>query len=821
MSDKPIENNANYTNASNDVYDSSKIKILEGLEAVRKRPGMYIGDTGVRGLHHLVYEIVDNSVDEALAGFANEVKVVIHVDNSITVEDDGRGIPVDIHPDMGVSTAEVVLTKLHAGGKFEGSAYKVSGGLHGVGASCVNALSEWLTVKIRKNEKLHELTFDRGAARFPLKVVGETQGRGTTVTFKPDATIFETTEYSYETLSARLRELAFLNKNLKIHISDERTEKSQEFFYPEGIVSFVEFINKSKTRVHDEIIYINIEKSDTVVELALQWNDGYKENIYTFANNINIHEGGTHLQGLKTALTKQINKAIGTYNLSKDMKESLEGEDCREGLSCVISVKLHHPQFEGQTKTKLGNSEIKGIVENIVNERLGEYLERNPTQAKRICMKALEGARARIAAKKARELTRRKSALDFSGLPGKMADCQEKDPALCELFLVEGDSAGGSAKQGRDRKTQAILPLKGKILNVEKARLDKMLDHDEIRTLITAMGTGLGEGNEGGIDIAKLRYHKIVIMTDADVDGAHIRTLLLTFFFRKMPIIIDKGYLYIAQPPLYKVKKGKSEFYIKDEKNLQLQLIDESLENSHLVTNSGTPLSKEDSKRIIQQMQRFGNVFKALSRKGDARVLNHIILENMAKVENLSSESSARLIAESVENFIQKSFSNGASQITSTITPDVGHIGYFKLNIETKVGGARFNTILSKEVIEHPDMLEANKLSTFVAELGGRPFNVKTGDKVESFADPEVIVSAIFERGKEKFEIQRYKGLGEMNPEQLWETTMDASKRTLLQVSVEDAAAADQIFSILMGENVEPRREFIEKNALRVRNLDV
>jgi DNA gyrase subunit B len=739
------------------------------------------------------------------------------------VEDDGRGIPVDIHPEMGVSAAEVVLTKLHAGGKFEGSAYKVSGGLHGVGVSCVNALSEWLTAKIRKNGKLHEISFDRGTTRAPLKVLGDTTGRGTTVTFKPDATIFETTEYSFETLSARLRELAFLNKQLRISIHDERTDKTQEFYYPDGIVSFIDFINKSKTRVHDEIIYINVEKNNTVVELALQWNDGYKENIYTFANNINTSEGGTHLQGFKTSLTKQINKAIATYNLSKDMKDALEGEDCREGLTCVISVKLHHPQFEGQTKTKLGNSEVRGIVENIVNETLGEYLARNPGPAKKICLKALEGARARIAARKARDLTRRKSALEFSGLPGKMADCQEKDPAQCELFLVEGDSAGGSAKQGRDRRTQAILPLRGKILNVEKARLDKMIDHEEIRALITALGTGLGEAPpaEGGFDIAKLRYHKIVIMTDADVDGAHIRTLLLTFFFRKMPMIIERGFLYIAQPPLYKVKKGKTEFYVKDDKSLQLQLIDESLESGQLVTKSGTKLSKEDSKRIVQQMQKYGNVFRALARKGDARALNYLVLEGLTKNESIQSEEALKKVAEGVSAHFAKTFTNGSSELTYKIKPDVEHQGFFALNMETKMGGARYSTTLSKELIDHPDMAEANRLSTFVSELGGRPLTLVTGEKKEIFDDPDHLVSAIFERGKEKFQIQRYKGLGEMNPEQLWETTMDQSKRTLLQVSVEDAAAADQIFSVLMGEDVESRRQFIENNALKVRNLDV
>jgi DNA gyrase subunit B len=801
-------------------YDSSKIKILEGLEAVRKRPGMYIGDTGSRGLHHLVQEVVDNSVDEALAGFAKNVSVIIHTDNSITVEDDGRGIPVDIHPDMGVSAAEVVLTKLHAGGKFEGSAYKVSGGLHGVGVSCVNALSEWLRVKIRRQGKLHVIAFDRGITRAPLAVEGDTDGRGTTVTFKPDPTIFETTEYNFEQLSGRLRELAFLNKQIHISILDERTDKKNEFFYPDGIVSFIEYLNKSKTKIHEEVIYLNTEKSGTQVEIALQWNDGYKENVFTFANNINTSEGGTHLQGFKTALTKQINKAITTYNMTKELKEPLEGEDCREGMSCVISVKLHHPQFEGQTKTKLGNSEVRGLVETIVNEKLGEFFERNPSPTKKIIYKALEGARARIAAKKARELTRRKSALDFSGLPGKMADCQEKDPALCELFIVEGDSAGGSAKQGRDRKTQAILPLRGKILNVEKARLDKMLDHEEIRCLITALGTGIGSG-EGDFDIAKLRYHKIVIMTDADVDGAHIRTLLLTFFFRKMPLIIERGFLYIAQPPLYKVKKGKTEFYVKDDKALQSYLIEESLENSTLLNAHGTPFSTTDSKRLILQMLKFSNAFRAVGRKGDARVLQHLVLSQNLNVDALTKKEELSSWCSSIENFIQTQYANGASEIKTEILPDTEHSGYFKILFHTRTGGARYRTELTKELFENPDMIESLKLQSFVKEIGGKPFKIKSGDQLKVFQDPDALVSFVMETGKEKFSIQRYKGLGEMNPEQLWETTMDATKRTLLQVSVQDAAAADEIFSVLMGENVESRRDFIEKNALRVRNLDV
>ncbi|MBS1986170.1 MAG: DNA topoisomerase (ATP-hydrolyzing) subunit B [Bdellovibrionales bacterium] len=813
MSDKPVAQDGG-------GYTASKIKVLEGLDAVRKRPGMYIGDTGVRGLHHLVQEVVDNSVDEALAGHCTTIKVTVHVDNSISVEDDGRGIPVDIYPDLGISAAEVVLTKLHAGGKFEGEAYKVSGGLHGVGVSCVNALSEWLKVRIRRDGKIHSLMFERGKTVQSLQVEGETSSRGTSVTFKPDPEIFETTEYNFETLSSRLRELAFLNKELRISIHDERTDKSNEFYYSDGIKSFVEYLNKSKNPVHPEVVYFQMAKSDVEVEIALQWNDGYKENLFSFANNINTFEGGTHLQGFKAALTRTINKYAAHYNLSKDLKEQIEGEDCREGLSGVISVKLGNPQFEGQTKTKLGNSEVRGLTETITAERLNAFFETNPSIAKRIIMKGLEGAKARLAAKKARELTRRKSALEFSGLPGKMADCQEKDPALCELYIVEGDSAGGSAKQGRDRKNQAILPLKGKILNVEKARLDKMLDHEEIRALITALGTGIGQG-EGDFDISKLRYHKIIIMTDADVDGAHIRTLLLTFFFRKMPEIIDRGHLYIAQPPLYRVKKGKSEFYVKDDKTLQSYLIEESLDESVLVNQAGSVISKQDSKRFIFQMQKWSNVFRVLARKGDERVLRHLILENFAEEEILKSKSALESVVKSTSEYLALHYPNGTPSVQASIDADPEHSGYFKLLINTSFEGARYKTELSKGLLDNPDMAEILRLSSFVKELGGRPFTLRSGDKNAIFDDPEKLVSTILSGGKEKLSIQRYKGLGEMNPEQLWETTMDPTKRSFLQVTVDDAPSADEIFSILMGDNVEPRRDFIEKNALRVRNLDV
>ena len=813
MSDKPVELNG-------DDYTASKIKVLEGLDAVRKRPGMYIGDTGVRGLHHLVQEVVDNSVDEALAGHCTTINVTIHVDNSVTVEDDGRGIPVDEIPELGMSAAEVVLTKLHAGGKFEGKAYKVSGGLHGVGVSCVNALSEWLKVRIRRGGKSYSLVFNRGVTVQPLAEEGETNSRGTGVTFKPDPEIFETTEYNFETISSRLREIAFLNNKLRITIHDERSDKSNEFYYEDGIKSFVEYLNKSKTKIHDEVIYFNVEKNDIQVEVALQWNDGYKETFFCFANNINTHEGGTHFQGFKSALTRAVNKFSQHYNLAKDLKDQLEGEDCREGLSGVISVKLPNPQFEGQTKTKLGNSEVRGLTDGITFERLSSLFEQNPALAKRIIMKGLEGAKARLAAKKARELTRRKSALEFSGLPGKMADCQEKDPAVCELYIVEGDSAGGSAKQGRDRKNQAILPLKGKILNVEKARLDRMLDHEEIRALITALGTGVGQ-SEQDFTISKLRYHKIIIMTDADVDGAHIRTLLLTFFFRKMPEIIARGHLYIAQPPLYKVKKGKTEFYVKDDKTLQSYLIEESLDNSVLVTKTGTQISKQDSKRVIMQMQKWGNVFRVLGRKGDPRVLRHLILEDLVQEDTLKSESALKGVAESVTEFLSLHHPNGANPLTFEIVADQEHVGFFKLIMNTSHEGARFRTEMTKDLMDNPDMAEILRLSTFVKELSGRPFTMKSADKTAIFDDPEKLVATVMDAGKEKLSIQRYKGLGEMNPEQLWETTMDPSKRTFLQVTVDDATAADEIFSILMGDSVEPRREFIEKNALRVRNLDV
>lgn len=818
------ENPASLSTTINEDYGASKIKVLEGLDAVRKRPGMYIGDTGTRGLHHLVQEVVDNSVDEAMAGFCKNISVTVHVDNSITVEDDGRGIPVDIHPDLGISGAEVALTKLHAGGKFEGKAYKVSGGLHGVGVSCVNALSEWLRLKIKRGGKLYELRFARGATTQSLKEIGTANNTGTLVTFKPDPEIFPMTEYSYETLSSRLRELAFLNRKIKISIHDERSDKSSEFYYEEGIKSFVEYLNRAKNKVNEDVLYLSTSKDEVSVEIALQWNDGYKETGFTFANNINTSEGGTHLQGFKTALTRAINKYAKHYNLlkdlSKDDKFSIDGDDCREGLSYVVSVKIFEPQFEGQTKTKLGNSEVKGVVDAALGEYLSHYLENNPAQAKIIIYKAIEGARARLAAIRARDLTRRKNAMDLGGLPGKMADCQEKDPSQCELFLVEGDSAGGSAKQGRDRRTQAVLPLKGKILNVERARVEKMLGHDEIRALITALGTGVGTG-ENGFDASKLRYHKIVIMTDADVDGAHIRTLLLTFFFRQMPELIERGHLYIAQPPLFKVKKGKSEMYVKDERELQNILIQESLEDGVLVSKDGVELSKELTQRIIVQMQKFENVFQAISRRADARVLKHVILEGMMSAEALQSESAVKSIVASIESLFSSRWSKDQGSLEISYQADSENTGFYKLMIKSQMGSARFRTDLSRALFDQPDTQEALRLLGFVAELGGRPFRIRMGEDIVSYYDPKEVVEKILDGGRAKLSIQRYKGLGEMNPEQLWETTMDHKRRSMLRVTVDDAAMADELFTVLMGDVVQPRREFIEKNALRVRNLDV
>lgn len=797
-------------------YDASAIKILEGLDAVRKRPAMYIGSTGSAGLHHLVYEVVDNSIDEALAGFCDEVNVTIHIDNSITVEDNGRGIPVDIHPTEKVSAAEVVLTKLHAGGKFEHSAYKVSGGLHGVGVSCVNALSIELDVEIRRGGKVYNQHYKRGVPVKPLEPTGKTDKTGTKVWFKPDAEIFEVTEYSFDILSNRLRELSFLNKGIKINIADERSGKKHEFQYEGGIVSFVEHLNQKKTPLHKNTIYFEAEKDMCVVEIAMQWNEGYAENIFSFVNNINTHDGGTHVTGFKSALTRSFNSFLQSSGLLKSLKDvALEGEDIREGLTAVISIKIPDPQFEGQTKGKLGNSEVEGLVKSVVGEKLSQYLEENPAVGKRIGSKVVEAARARIAARNARNLVRRKSALEIGSLPGKLADCQEKDPAQSEIYIVEGESAGGSAKQGRDRRNQAILPLKGKILNVEKARFDKMLTSEEIRVLITALGTGIGEND---FDIAKLRYHRIIIMTDADVDGAHIRTLLLTFFYRQMPQVVENGYLYIAQPPLYKVKKGKTERYLKDETVLENYLIELGVENLKLKSKkkelSGAPLEKMTHKLI-----QYDRVLSSLRRKADPRVLDALIWATELDAEALKKSTKLDTQSDRLAAYLTD-FHPELKDFEFELEKDEEHSAN-RLVYKTNLGGMMRRTVIDVTLLQSPELQELRNIRNALAEFDEGPYEVTYKDKVQVFKILREVKDFILSSGREGQYIQRYKGLGEMNPEQLWETTMDPNIRTLLQVKVDDVVEADDIFTVLMGDQVEPRREFIESNALNVKNLDI
>jgi DNA gyrase subunit B len=787
-------------------YTAEDIKILKGLSAVRKRPAMYIGSTGPEGLHHLVFEVVDNSVDEALAGYCKNIQVILHYDGSCTVIDDGRGIPTEPHPGdpKGRSAAEIVMTELHAGGKFEAKAYRVSGGLHGVGVSVVNALSEWLELEVKRGGKVYQQRYQRGLPVTELTVVGKTRGSGTRVTFKPDAEIFETTELSFDVLSQRLRELAFLNKGLRISIHDERTGKKQEFYYKGGIVSFVEHLNKNKTVLHPKPIYIHGERDAVIVEIALQYNDSYTETIYTFANNINTREGGTHLIGFKSALTRTANQYAQNIKTGKNGKVTISGDDIREGLTAVISVKLPNPQFEGQTKMKLGNTDVKGIVESIVNEQLGTFFEENPSVAKRIIEKAIQAARAREAARKARELARRKGALDDAGLPGKLADCSEKDPSQSELFIVEGDSAGGSAKQGRDRRFQAILPLRGKILNVEKARFDKMLSSDEIKTLIAALGTGIGPD----FDVDKARYHRIILMTDADVDGAHIRTLLLTFFFRQMPQLIERGYLYIAQPPLYKVKRGRTERYIQNETELQEMLFELASEEVSLRIKG--ILTK--GKTLIPYLRRLSEYVNLLEwfglRRKDTEILEYLLDEGVdAEIlkDQQTLESLCRRLSERFPNL----------KITE-ITFDEEHNCY---STELRRLGKRVK--LNAEFFSSPDFKEIVNLHRTVDELGPKPFLIRLKEEEKTFTGPKELLNFIMDVARKGLTIQRYKGLGEMNPQQLWETTMDPEKRTLLQVTIEDSVQADQIFTVLMGEQVEPRKEFIIKHALEARNIDI
>ena len=808
-------NTGNTTNTQvTNQYGANQIKVLEGLEAVRKRPGMYIGDTGARGLHHLVYEIVDNSVDEALAGFATAIKVFIHVDNSITVEDDGRGIPTGMHP-SGLSAVEVVMTKLHAGGKFneEDGAYKISGGLHGVGASVVNALSEMLKVEVKQHGKVFTQSFKRGATQTPLLEIGIADTSGTKTTFKPDTEMFSVLEYSAETLATRFRELAFLNKGLRIQLTDERSEnpKAQEFYAEGGIIQFVEFLNSSRQKLHDEVISITQEHTNVVVDVALQWNDSYVETVSSYVNNIHTIEGGTHVSGFRTSLTRVVNKFLIETGLNKNFKESLQGEDIREGLAAIISVKVPEPQFEGQTKGKLGNGEVEGIVSAVMTERLTKYFEQHPNIVKRVIQKSIDSAVARIAAKKARELTRRKTALDTGGLPGKMADCQERDPALCELYLVEGDSAGGSAKQGRSRRNQAILPLKGKILNVEKARFDRMLSSEEIRVLISAIGAGIGKDD---FDVNKVRYHKIIIMTDADVDGSHIRTLLLTFFYRQMAAIVDKGYLYIAQPPLFRAKKGNKEQYLKNEQDLFDFLLNSGIDSSKLTVH-GKDLEKEELMKVLRASSRFTKAIERHSRRSNPEVLK-LLVEKQIRVDVLRDETKLNNLTEMLKMELGKK--NYTTENTITKEAD----GSFALKIRTRLEGTSKVTQLTTGLLSSLEYEEM--LTDYTASEGIHDHHVslKLGEGAGvNYTTTAEALEAILAYAKNGVGIQRYKGLGEMNPEQLWETTMDPTKRTLLKVSVEDAVQADQVFSLLMGDEVEPRRNFIETNALKVRNLDI
>jgi len=803
-------------------YSADKIKVLEGLEAVRKRPAMYIGSTGPAGLHHLVYEVVDNSVDEALAGFCDQVNVTIHIDGSVTVVDNGRGIPIDRHA-SGKSAAEVVLTVLHAGGKFDNDSYKVSGGLHGVGLSVVNALSEALDVEIWRNGQVYQQSYERGRPTAELEMTGTTKRRGTKVTFRPDPQVFETTVFSFDTLAQRLRELAFLNGGVLITLDDERDGKSHKFHYEGGIVSFVTHLNKNKTAVNEKPIHMHGEKEGIDVEIALQWNDGYAEIVYAFANNINTHEGGTHLSGFRAALTRTINSYAAKNTLAKDLKESITGDDIREGLTGVISVKIPRPQFEGQTKTKLGNTEVKGIVEAIINDKLGSYLEENPSVARRIVGKAIDAARAREAARKARDLVRRKGALDGSSLPGKLADCQERDPALSELYIVEGESAGGSAKQGRDRRFQAILPLKGKILNVEKARFDKMLGSDEIKTMIAALGCGIGAED---FDIAKLRYHRIIIMTDADVDGSHIRTLLLTFFYRQLPKVIENGYVYIAQPPLFRAKRGKSETYIKDERELDAFLIKRATEARVVrIPSKGVEISGSELEKLLHRMIAHQKLLQVVERRGHPREIVEALLGAGADREYFADKDKLDGVAQALTT----------SARTVTVERDEEHNRYL-LRVDDRSSGyprqhaigvdfvtaGEYRTLLAN----HRDIptLTGDIIVSTTADIPEEPDDAATDGQRKpdiTLHSLDELVEFFIAAGKKGVAVNRYKGLGEMNPDQLWATTMDPVVRTLLQVRAEDHTEADLMFTTLMGDQVEPRRKFIEDNALDVKNLDV
>ncbi|MDD5097441.1 MAG: DNA topoisomerase (ATP-hydrolyzing) subunit B [Candidatus Omnitrophica bacterium] len=794
------------------AYDATSIQVLEGIQAVRLRPAMYIGDTSTRGLHHLVYEVVDNSVDESLGGYCNSISVGVHADNSVEVIDNGRGIPVDMHKTEKKPAVEVALTTLHAGGKFDHRSYKVSGGLHGVGVSCVNALSDWLEVEVKRDGKIYHQRYERGKTVSKLTVIGKSTSTGTKITFKPDKSIFSKTEYSYDTLSQRLRELAFLNKGLKIKLTDERSDKESIFEFSGGIVSFVEYLNKNKNPLHNKVVYFEKKQDDIMVEVALQYNDGYAETMFSFANNINTIEGGTHLSGFKSALTRAINQYAKAKNLLKD-DIAITGDDAREGLTAVISVKVPNPQFEGQTKTKLGNSEVEGLVASASLDALASYFEENPSVANKIIDKVIVASRAREAARKARELTRRKGALEGAGLPGKLADCSERDAALCELYIVEGDSAGGSAKQGRDRRFQAILPIKGKILNVEKSRLDKILSNEEIRTIITALGTGIGEE----FDLSKLRYHKLMLMADADIDGSHIRTLLLTLLYRQMPKLVEAGHVYITQPPLYKIKRGQREEYIQTEKQMDELLLDLGREGHKLFrVKDKQTFTDNQFKELLTLLVELDKLGRYLEKKGvsfaDYLSFRQPKTKKMpvyrVKVDGkdlflYTDKELASLTEKEGKEVEQDVLQLFESQEIEEVTAKIEKLG---LEIETY-----FTTVV---IAKNGVIKESDKKIKAV-------YRITNDDDAKEVFSLRELLAYIKEVAAKGMHIQRYKGLGEMNPHQLWDTTMDPEKRTILQVKLEDAVEADKMFTVLMGDQVEPRRQFIEDYAHQVKNLDI